>query len=349
MITNCVFGIFSGSEVLNESKLKVLPHQISYNRINNESSNDYSNFKFDNQASGIKKITWNEKRLNLSILLRSSGKVKLDERAEGLELNSEFSTGMWRNFTIIKNGELNVKQLPVELSSEMVTEFSKVPGLVTNLTEKGQCVLNLEVLPIMSREFIQEEVNLNGTQIAELAWMEACCKAQSKCLKYYIKQLASIEEGSPVESQFNEKQQQYLAEFCITESGEYSPKKEKSESVDETEYKEFSIKVDGFSSLGKVDEVEKKMKGDRKLNNGDAEISREIVQFHRLRTEMKNDSLIPFLKDRLFKVKEVSEGINYELQKTKFAVMLHDSVITGLDEKNSIITHGVKVTFNYSK
>lgn len=216
------------------------------------------------QASPIK-LTWHGTRLNVSIQAMYQGEVETDAEAVWHGLSNPNPALQYRNYTIIKDGVLHTRKLPVSISYTTFLAFQG-GGLIKKTEhwqDKVDCiyVLDLARIPVMNRAMAD---SVKATDMADLTLVELEAQANLKVLKY-LRDLLDPQKEQVV-SQYNPDQQAYLAKFHVDYRGWYTPPVEKAEPTDWYDAKTFEIKVKGASSLPSVKEVLERVATGKKLN-----------------------------------------------------------------------------------
>jgi len=261
-------------------------------------------------------LVWNDSRLNLSIRAKIAGTVDLggtDYKKLGLE--RVHSTYVWRNYTVVRDGVLNVQKLPVSMSKQTYDLFVK-NGVVDK--EHGRhyagrvYVVHLDRVPVINRAIA--EGYTSAKTLVELAARELHLKAEQKVLGFRISEL---EPEKPVDIVgYSPEQATFLKEKAgITASG-YNPPVEKEAATDFYMAKEFELKASGFSSIPKVSEVQDRLKEKKKLT-ASAQLVADAIESHK-----KSWASLAKLKTKLEDVRGELVQVRSEIQKAKFAVVL---------------------------
>ncbi|NJO62638.1 MAG: VWA domain-containing protein [Richelia sp. RM2_1_2] len=132
-----------------------------------------------NAGSPISNLVWSSERANLSIGVRYNGSVKLPDNNFGL---SEIKTFIFRNYTIIKDGILNINRLPVSLS-ETTFNTLKANKLVDGTYEAGKIyTISFGHLPTVNKSMVK---NISAKKLGEKEYELLKLKALEKAYKYY--------------------------------------------------------------------------------------------------------------------------------------------------------------------
>jgi hypothetical protein len=281
--------------------------------------------KDNGQGIEISNLTWNEDRPNVSVLVRREGSVKLPSNKFNLD---SMDTFIYRNYTIIKDGILNMNVLPVSLNKETFETLQK-NGLLKDeaFDENKVYSLDFSSLPVINRKMVKtvsaKEVFSNQLKLEVI-------KGQNKVFKYYLNELEP-KTSTGWKNQFGDEAVAWLAEMGLTEYNGFSPKVKSVESTDFYIGKSLEIKVKGLSSLPKVADVEKALKEGKKLAIKDLAMAEAIKDYNdfslklaedKLEVEKQNSEKIKFLKEKMLSLKKQDKAIMLAMSKVKFATII---------------------------
>lgn len=124
-----------------------LPHHPSFNykriSVKRQTNDDYPTFQSYHRPIKLNELTWHQTRLNLSLLAKIEGKIKVD---------NEYDCFIYRNYCIIKDGQLNVQILPVILSDYSYT-ILKHNGVVNEPSKIY--LIDLTTLPVINNKICE--------------------------------------------------------------------------------------------------------------------------------------------------------------------------------------------------
>jgi hypothetical protein len=211
----------------------------------------------DNLQVPLDGLVWNQKMLNLSIRVQIPGTVALPaEKAKSLGLAENYPTFIWRAYTLIKDGFLNLDTLPVSVSQETFQKLQHV-GVIAN-TEvwdaefKNPVILDLTAIPVMNRA-IGDGKDKSAVKLCKMSFREQELEAIQKVLNARVKELT---EMAPAPKSFLPLETEAWLEINgITRNG-FSPKEGSTiKTGDFYMAKEFEIKIKGLSSWPKLSDV----------------------------------------------------------------------------------------------
>ena len=231
-------------------------------------------FKADSAPVGypISDLVFNESRPNVSLRVKKHGEVDLSSRLEknpgiavklrsssGLVDKATFRTFVYRNYTIIRDGIVNVDVLPVSLTAETVAKLQEknLPGnflTPANIANGTPTLLNLRALPVINRQMVR---GASAKTLFELSYELTKAQAAQKVYNTVMKQAFPRESVSFVAS-YGEEASEWLKEQGITDYSGFNPKTVQAEATDFYMGKELRVSLKGLSSLPSMADVNKR-------------------------------------------------------------------------------------------
>lgn len=236
-------------------------------------------FEGDKQEDGysVSNLTYNEERPNISFLVRRTGTVDLSKRLpENLKaIPATFSTFIFRNYTVVKDGLVNLERLPVRLTAGTIRKL-KEQGMPieTILGVDGETdaqarvraakasdgrpvsvVFDIKSLPVINRKMVKE---VSAQTYFEQAYEITKVKALQKVYNAYKKEWAPKESKGFVE-QYGKEAADWLKEQGITDYSGFSPKSVQAPATDFYMGKELTSSLKGLSSLPTFKEAQTKI------------------------------------------------------------------------------------------
>lgn len=303
--------------------------------------------------SGVKckfpNLVWNEKRLNLSVLVNIPGKIKLKRNYKKKDFTKNtFPTFVWRNYALVKDGFLNVECLPVSLSRQSFKTLQAEGAISRSSTYIPGAVFEvcLNTLPIMNRAIAEGKTS--AKDLFRKIYRQLELKAEMKTLKF-LKNSIEPEKPQKITGAFiglSKEQIEYLAQLGATSNG-FHPQVEKVEATDFYYAKEFSIKMKGLSSLPKIDAVQTKLDAQKKLTASDQLIVAALNSFENVKS-LSDVKKLNWLDARMKDIQKSLGELRKDIQRTKFAVIMGKKWFDEFDnrEDNSMILDDI--TFNIS-
>jgi hypothetical protein len=213
----------------------------------------------------VQALVFAEERPNVSIRVMKTGTVDVSSRCPEeykALLPQEFPTYIYRNYSIIKDGLVNVKMLPCKVSPATVGELvsagipEEAMGTFGGGNEIGLFVFDLTKLPVINRSMVQAT---SAKKLFELEWELTESKAAQKVFKYYRDQYLGKKESVAFTKSYGKEASQWLADQGLTDFNGFNPKSVVAKSEDVYYGKEMNVKIKSFSSLPSIDAVKKKL------------------------------------------------------------------------------------------
>lgn len=300
-------------------------------------------FKASDVDAGVPfaNVTLNESRPNVSLLTRQEGTVDVGENALGVPV--EVPSFIWRNWTIVRDGILNVKVLPVSLARPTFDRLA-AEGLVEGPYVDGAVYeLPLEGLPIVNRRMVKR---VSAKDCFRLQYEVARAKAAQKVFKHFEELRFPKERAKGLRDRYGAEAAEWLKGMGVTDGG-FSPKVVQSEASDVYVGRELKIALKGLSSLPKVDDVVAKLASGKKLTASEALVAPFVQEWDQfIGSAIYKGAADPeaLLKTWLVDksrhwVKRVRE-LNRELSEIKFSVVVGQtwfSEFSSLDEGTLVI------------
>lgn len=280
----------------------------------------------DLAAIPIDTLTWNDSKLNLSVTCRLPGTVKLDENAEKFGFAANYPTYKWRSYSLVRDGNYNVNQLPV-----LVKPATANCLVDSNLANRGKwpaedgrvpVIIDLTKLPVMNRQMADNMTSAKA--LGQLAVDELVLENRCYALGVFIRQLEEAGAEPVTPSPLTPNQLEYLAKFHIGVNG-FQPPAEAEEPTDSYVAKEFTIKIASFSGAADPLEVEEKKKliesgkGGRKKITPKDELMLETLQWI---DSTCGRTTLNRLRLELAEQRRALRSLRRRIQRIKFAILL---------------------------
>lgn len=229
---------------------------FAYERIGaaREANDEEVRFVVADKAKGysINGVVWNEDRPNVSVRVRVEGKVELP-KSRLAPLPASVDSFIYRNYTIIKDGIVHTRKLPVSLTEAVFAKLQANGLLAGETWAEGQVfVLEFPKLPVINRMMVR------GTTAKETfgAVVElALLKGAQKVFNDWRTRISPKVSATYV-ALYGEAATEYLKDVGVTEYNGFNPPSTTVKSGDFYMAKELKIAVKGLSSLPKVLDVE---------------------------------------------------------------------------------------------
>jgi hypothetical protein len=301
-------------------------------------------------------LVYHESRLNLSIRTRIEGTVTLDEKAEEQNFCKNYRTFIWRNYTIVKDGILNLTTLPLSMS-KATFDVLRSNGMImadkcSTLTppppqwQEGEIYsVKLDTVPVMNRKIA--EGNTSAKSLAQAAVKELKLEAQQKVVRNFLGKYKQLDKTAV--GPFTAGQKTYLEGFGITSNG-FNPPTETLPAEDFYEALEFEIKIKGFSSLPKVPDVIAKVAA-KKIHTGPEQLMLAMIKECEDVEALHGDNAavaVAIFEGILAKIKQELVEVREKIQSTKFALLLGKKWFDEFSSRDdsSLTVDGKEVTFS---
>ncbi len=264
-------------------------------------------------------------RANVSVLVRKEGMVDLSGVAPPPGVPEQFPTNIWRNYTIVKDGLINVGKLPVLLTAESLKTLAEanVPlGFSSNnaarLDRPVEAILDLAALPIINRKMVKE---VSAARLFKLEYEAFKCAAEQKVLNDAIKERVPPGRSEGLAEKYGKEAADWLKDHGITDRG-FSPKSVSAEATDVYMAKEIEVKAKGLGTLRSVAAVRDAAANGKKLSLGDSLMLAALNALDAAAGAHTEDGFIEYLKTMAELAKRRRRNLLHKLAEIKFAVIV---------------------------
>jgi hypothetical protein len=322
--------------------------------IIDELMNKKIDLKFISTEEGysLNDLVWNEERANLSIRIKINGVVSLPSNKFGIE---NIQTYKYNTFTIIKDGIVNISELPVSFSTELINILNE--NHVDYLLENSYIIIKLNSIPIINKSMIEE---ISAVNLANQEWELLKLQADKKVYDYFRKSLYPKESTTFIEL-YGQECADWLKEIGITDFNGFSPKTESEESTDFYMSVNLITKFKGLSGLPKVEDVIKKLAKNDSLKINEWILSGAILDYQSqlnsdlyksLNENQQKDILKTYLINKTDTLNRKKRATMQKIAETKFSIILSKKwfkEFSSFDENKMTLnlnTQNVDVTFD---
>jgi len=312
-------------KLLKEGKVDALKDKID----EVSKKEDGLTFVYEDEDMGypITDLTWNEKRANLSVLVRYPGQVELPDN-KFPNLPKIFKTFKFRNYTLIKDGVVHTYRLPVSLSK---TTFDKLQNEGLLKGEKYKAghlyILDFSTLPVINRLMVS---TMSAKELFENEYELLKLKANNSVFNHYRKMKIGKVSFDFVE-QYGEEATAWLKELGVTANG-FAPPTTLEKTGEEIFVNSLKVKVGGLTLMTSEKDFLKvldKYKKGEVLSSREALLLPPIEEFETFMKSMKgieDDKLIESWIDKKSKLfrRRKNELMN-EISKSKFLCVVGKS------------------------
>jgi hypothetical protein len=346
------------SELDQETKNKLAEAKTAEEVRKITSSITVPEFEITDKAKGypLSSITLNEERANISFLVRYEGKVKLPKNNFGLE---EVDSFIYRNYTLIKDGILNLDSLPVTLTDSTKKKLLE-NGVKMETLENGILLINFGHLPIINRSMVEK---ISAKELANLEYALIKLQANQKVYGYFDKKF-NVKVNKDAVAKHSLEIAEWLRSLSITEWNGFAPKVESSYSGDVYMALCLKTKIEKLSSLPKTEDVLKKLNENKSLTISESLMKSPIDVFTneqetKLFKSLKNNEqqeALARLVDNLKKEAVTNRRmLMKQIASIKFSLIMSKRWMKEFEsfEQNSLVMNfdntDLKVTFDLSE
>jgi len=208
-------------------------------------------------------LVWNENRANLSVRIYIEGEAILPKNEFNIDKVASFK---YNTFTLIRDGIVNVKKLPVLFTPELYNLLMQ-KGVGFTLNDKihdariddntygHTIVIDLTSIPLVNRGMVKA---ISAEALAEKQWELKKLQGDKKVYDFYRKELFPKTSKSFAEL-LGDEAAAWLKEVGVTDYNGFSPKVVSAEAQDFYMSVVLETKIKGLSGLPKVEDVKKKI------------------------------------------------------------------------------------------
>lgn len=198
-------------------------------------------------------LVWNEDRANLSIQTSIPGTVDVGENQYGLK---DVPSHIYRTYTFVKDGILNVNRFPVKLTLATFEELKTKEGVQvteidTNISGEKIYLIDITELPIINKSMT---VNISGKKLGKLQLDLLRNQIQTKYYKY-LNNIFNPRRNEVSEAKYSREVADWLKSMGVDDYNGFSPKRESVVGSDTYMSNILKVSVKGFSSIPKIEEA----------------------------------------------------------------------------------------------
>ncbi|QDH49114.1 divalent metal binding domain protein [Pantoea phage Phynn] len=303
----------------------------------------------------VKHIVGNSSRPNISINTDMQGFVTVPESLQDkYSLPDTIPTKQVRNYTIVKDGIINMKVLPLETDIETLKNLRASGLSIKPLAKVGEdrmsVLVHLTSLPLVNRSMTK---GISGKKFLEDSVMLELSKARQKVMKFFRDEAIGKRNAEGLKEAYGEEAANFLSEKGIRDYG-FSPKVERTESTDVYMSKELNVKIAGMSSLPAVKATLTKRGSGKKLNNGDLAILWAHDAIIKEMEAMDKDDIIGYLDSETKNAINYTRELNRRLSRTMYGIVVGKGWFSDIDFENPVGVvdskelgiQGLNTTFN---
>lgn len=288
------------------------------------------------EGYSISNLVYNESRPNVSIGVRKTGTVdlsgRLPEGPDFVKVPKVFSTFIFRNYAIIKDGLVNVEVLPVRVTKATAEELAKVlppEAKPTNISIAGDFVtgvINLKALPVINRRMV---ASVSAKDLFERQFELIQTKAAQKVYKDYLDTRFPKTASAKDKADYGEVAAKWLLEQGFGYNGYAPPHTTQAEATDVYMGKELEVSVPGYKTLPKVSEVWDRIASKKKQTTPGAlmapyvdEVEKYLTSDEYTGTSDKDAAFKAWIEAKAKGSVQKARQLMYQMACTKFSVVV---------------------------
>lgn len=328
-----------------DSECKFYPYHPSFEyartSVGTESKDSVgARFEPSSKSKGysIDELVVSEKRPNVSIRVVVPGIVTLPAEGKPDVLDATVPSFIYRNYTIVRDGIVHTRQIPVSMGQETFARLQGEGLLTGEVWESGRIyLLAYPKLPVMNRKMVR---TITAKETFQRAMDIQAAKAANKV---YKELLLRIEPKKSVQlaAQYGEAVAAWLASNGVTDGG-FNPPVKTVPVGDEYPAKELAIAVKGLSSLPAVAEVEGLLAGSARLTKiGQFLMGQALRKYEDFKAVVANSGVTdlnavikPWLASQLAESLKISRGLSYLQAKDAFNIIVGQSWFNDLASRD---------------
>jgi hypothetical protein len=297
-------------------------------------------FASSNSLTKISSFSYNETRPNVSMLFNLKGTVGLPSDAPSA-LPHDFPTTIFRNYTVIKDGLLNIEQLPVVVAQNVIDKL-KLNGVPMKQESDGTTIIDLRSMPIINAKMVK---SVNAQSLADAIHENMSLKASVKVYKGFLEEVNPAEKSQDIKARYGEECAEYLKSVGITDSG-FNPKTTLSKPTDKYTSVEFAIKFKGLSTIPSYNALLKKLSTGKSLTVGEQLLKPAYDECVKQKSALSESDFIDWLEEQIRVATNKANALYEKIIEDKFSIIIGQTWFSDLDVNNpTLVSNGVPVTF----
>ena len=318
------------AEAKTADELKELAAEVAESKVDVK-------FKNANPERGypLTDLVWNENRANLSVRIYIEGEAILPKNDFNIDKVASFK---YNTFTLIRDGIVNVKKLPVGHSTELYDFLTRngVGFEVKTDERQAYLVIDLTSIPLVNRGMVKA---ISAEALAEKQWELKKLQGDKKVYDFYRKELFPKTSKSFAEL-LGDEAAAWLKEVGITDYNGFSPKVTSAEAQDFYMSVVLETKIKGLSGLPKVDVVKQKILAGTSLKLNEWVMAdalkkymaqQESDMYQTLSEEQQKGVLKTYLETKSNILNKQRRKILQEIAQIKFSLILSKKWFTEFD------------------
>ena len=288
----------------------------------------------------VKHLVGNSSRPNISINTDLHGYVEIPKGyRQKYGLPEKIDTKQVRNFTIVKDGIVNVQILPLETDIPTLKHL-RASGLTIKPLEKigddrMSVIVDFSSLPLVNRAMTR---GISGKEYVSDCVRLEVLKGRQKVLKFLRDEAIGKRNAEGLKELYGEEAATWLSEQGIRDYG-FSPKVSREDSTDVYMSKELNVKIKGLSSLPAVTAtINKRAEGKKKLNVADLIILDAYDKVQKEIASLDKTKIVEYLDNETRSTINRVRALNNRLSRVMYGIVVGHAWFADLDFEETAVT-----------
>lgn len=282
----------------------------------------------DVRGKDVAGLVFNKNRANVSIQAVEEGSVELPENEFGLKFIDSKQT---RNYTIIRDGILNVGMLdlivPEETYTALVdmTDDSDAINMIRVMSSDGKrrIALDLKAFPVINRSMVSE-ITLDS--FSELVQCMLQVQGRLKGLRHWETK-DTVAKSSRLADQYGEDAAKWLSSIGVRDYG-FSPKVTTKKSGDCYVATEVTYKAKGLSSFPATNAVLKKVEQGKKLTISESAVMTGIQVGEKMDASL--------LTHEIKTLERIIKDVQSDISGMVYSMIIGKAWFSGIDDDTAV-------------
>ena len=268
-----------------------------------------------------------EDRPNISVRVLKHGYVDLSRRLPDEfrgdyvgKIPEKFRTFVFRNYTLVKDGLINVEWLPMRTSKETYDKIRRSMKSYWVVGTHDGFTVNLSSLPIINRRMVRD---VSAVELFSKQYELLKEQAKLKVLKAYKKELEPEGAGVVFTALYGEAGANWLKENGITENSGFNPRSALAPATDFYKAKTLVASIKGLANLPSLKDVKDRVKSGKMTPSAEL-MAPTVAEMEKLlaASVASPDTVINRINGEIETCTQSTRKKILELAKTKFAVVV---------------------------
>lgn len=279
----------------------------------------------DSAAPFLTGLRWSDDRLNLNILARITGRVFLGKDGLEVGLDKYWPAFVWRTYTLIRDGELNVSVLPVQVDADTFVSLQRNGLIDARYGYVPEAVHLIHLThPLMNRATAE---NLNVKVAARLAVRKIHNMFRLEALNFLREKFFPPEER-PTVTVTDEQAEVLVGAGIDPKTGVYRGNQSRRQPDDSYLAKVLTFTVEGFENIPSAEAVWSRTGA---LTANEARLAGTFDEFRQVLPQHQES----WLQEEMESVQAGLQDTNFRLARVRFAVLAGHRWFDGLSQEDA--------------